>query len=128
MNGMSRRSRLSPLAVLALLVSTSGTAPAEQLTPPRDASASLDPSIAITNVTVVDVATGNHQGQLKCAHARQSCTRIASREGLTVRPSASYAMNPSLRNFFRKTFTRDRVVPTISARDSCEIAGNTRCG
>jgi imidazolonepropionase-like amidohydrolase len=61
MNGMSRRSRLSPLAVLVLLVSTSGTAAAEQLTPPRDASASPDPSIAITNVTVVDVATGNRQ-------------------------------------------------------------------
>jgi hypothetical protein len=31
-------------------------------------------------------------------------------------------------NLFRKKFTRERVVPTISASVSCEIFGTTRIG
>ena len=34
-----------------------------------------------------------------------------------------YSINPSLRNRFMKKLTRERVVPIISARVSCEILG-----
>ena len=37
-----------------------------------------------------------------------------------------YSINPSLRNLFMKKFTRERVVPTISASVSCESFGSTR--
>ena len=33
-------------------------------------------------------------------------------------------MKPSFRNLFRKKFTRDRVVPIISASASCETGGS----
>ncbi len=39
-----------------------------------------------------------------------------------------YSMNPSLRNLFMKKLTRDRVVPTISARISCCTLGIVRIG
>ena len=84
---MSRRSRLSPLAVLALLVSTSGTAPAEQLTPPRDASASPDPSIAITNVTLVDVATGNRQSGMTIVTKADDIVEVG--RGVSVPPGTT---------------------------------------
>ena len=35
-----------------------------------------------------------------------------------------YSMSPSFRNLFMKKFTRDRVVPIISASVSCEIFGS----
>jgi hypothetical protein len=35
-------------------------------------------------------------------------------------------MKPSFRNLFMKKFTRDRVVPTISAKVSCDTLGNVR--
>jgi hypothetical protein len=47
------------------------------------------------------------------------------REPLMVRPPL-YSMKPSLRNLFMKKFTRDRVVPTISASVSCESRGSLR--
>ncbi len=34
-----------------------------------------------------------------------------------------YLMKPSLLNLFMKKFTRERVVPTISASISCDILG-----
>ena len=37
-----------------------------------------------------------------------------------------YSINPSLRNLFMKKFTRERVVPTISASVSCESFGSSR--
>ena len=37
-------------------------------------------------------------------------------------------MNPSFLNLFRKKFTLERVVPTVSASMSCEIFGTTRGG
>jgi hypothetical protein len=37
-----------------------------------------------------------------------------------------YSMRPSLRKRFMKKLTRDRVVPTISARVSCVIRGIKR--
>jgi len=37
-------------------------------------------------------------------------------------------MNPSRWNVFMKTFTRDRVVPTISASVYWEIGGTARTG
>jgi len=43
----------------------------------------------------------------------------AQKRTVILRPPL-YSMNPSLRNLFMKKFTRDRVVPTISARNSCE--------
>ena len=39
-----------------------------------------------------------------------------------------YSMNPSLRNLFMKKFTRERVVPTISASISCDMVGMVRTG
>ena len=36
-----------------------------------------------------------------------------------------YLMKPNLRNLFMKKFTRERVVPTISARVSCDILART---
>ena len=38
------------------------------------------------------------------------------------------SMKPSFLNLFRKKFTRERVVPIISASVSCEIFGTTRTG
>jgi hypothetical protein len=49
----------------------------------------------------------------------------AHRELLIVRVPL-YLMKPSLRNLFMNTFTRDRVVPTISASVSWEIFGSMR--
>ena len=46
---------------------------------------------------------------------------------MTVSPPST-EMNPSFLNRFMKKFTRDRVVPTISASVSWEIFGMTRCG
>jgi hypothetical protein len=37
-----------------------------------------------------------------------------------------YSMNPSFRNLFMKKFTRERVVPTISASVSCDTLGSVR--
>ena len=37
-------------------------------------------------------------------------------------------MKPSFLNLFRKKFTRERVVPIISASVSCEIFGTAREG
>jgi hypothetical protein len=37
-----------------------------------------------------------------------------------------YSMNPSFRNLFMKKFTRERVVPTISASVYWETRGNVR--
>jgi hypothetical protein len=47
-------------------------------------------------------------------------------ELLTLSPPL-YSMNPSLRNVFMKKFTRDRVVPTISASVSCDSLGSSCC-
>jgi hypothetical protein len=41
--------------------------------------------------------------------------------------SPLYSMNPSFRNLFMKKFTRERVVPTISASVSCDTFGSVRC-
>jgi len=42
--------------------------------------------------------------------------------------SPLYAMNPRSLNLFMKKLTRERVVPIISARVSCEIFGIRRSG
>src|SRR5258705_3930265 len=44
----------------------------------------------------------------------QSCKTTLRREALTFRPPL-YSMNPNFLNLFMKKFTRERVVPTISA-------------
>ena len=49
--------------------------------------------------------------------AVQSCKTTLSREVLTLRPPL-YSMNPNFLNLFMKKFTRERVVPTISASTS----------
>ena len=46
---------------------------------------------------------------------------------LTLR-SPLYSMNPRSLNLFMKKLTRERVVPTISARVSWEIFGIRRSG
>ena len=47
---------------------------------------------------------------------------MLSKELFTFSPPL-YSINPSLRNLFMKKFTRERVVPTISASVSCESFG-----
>ena len=47
----------------------------------------------------------------------QSC-RTTLRSDLLILIPPLYSMNPSLRNLFMKKLTRERVVPTISARIS----------
>jgi len=46
--------------------------------------------------------------------AGQSCKTTLRREACTLRPPL-YSMNPNFLNLFMKKFTRERVVPTISA-------------
>src|SRR5678815_1149472 len=60
-------------------------------------------------------------------HIPHSCSTTLTRAGLIFRPPL-YSMNPSFRNLFMKKFTRERVVPTISASVSCDSFGNTRGG
>ena len=56
---------------------------------------------------------------------RQSRKTTLSRELLIFKPPL-YSMNPSFRNLFMKKFTRERVVPTISASVSCDTLGSVR--
>ena len=59
----------------------------------------------------------------------QSCSTTLKSELLILSGSSpSYSMKPSFLNLFRRKFTRERVVPTISASVSCEIFGTTRIG
>ena len=60
---------------------------------------------------------------------RQSCRTTLSSELLILTGSSpSYSMKPSRLNLFRKKFTRERVVPIISASVSWEIFGTMRAG
>ena len=64
-----------------------------------------------------------------CADVFQSWRTTLSSELLILSGrSPSYSMKPSFLNLFRKKFTRDRVVPIISASVSCEIFGTMRTG
>ncbi len=58
--------------------------------------------------------------------AIQSRSTTLRRELLTFKPPL-YSMNPSFLNLFMKKFTRERVVPTISASVSCDTLGSVRC-
>src|ERR1039458_1611078 len=65
--------------------------------------------------------------QMRSVSLRQSC-RTTLRRDLLIRSPRSlrpYSMKPSFLNLFINRFTRDRVVPTISASVSCDIAGST---
>jgi len=55
----------------------------------------------------------------------QSRNTTLSSELLIFKPPL-YSMKPSFRNLFMKKFTRERVVPTISANVSCDTLGNVR--
>jgi hypothetical protein len=55
----------------------------------------------------------------------QSRKPTLRRELLIFKPPL-YSMNPSFRNLFMKKFTRERVVPTISASVSCDTFGSVR--
>ena len=55
----------------------------------------------------------------------QSRKTTLRRELLIFRPPL-YSMKPSFRNLFMKKFTRERVVPTISASVSCDTLGSVR--
>ena len=60
-------------------------------------------------------------------HGRQSCrTTLKRAELILIEPL--YSRSPSLRNLFMKKFTRERVVPIISASVSWEIFGKVRWG
>jgi hypothetical protein len=54
--------------------------------------------------------------------SRQSCRTTLRRELLILSPPL-YSMKPSFLNLFMKKFTRERVVPTISASVSCDTLG-----
>ena len=60
-------------------------------------------------------------------YSGRSCRTTLSREVLILRPPL-YSMKPSFLNLFMKKFTRDRVVPIISASISWESLGRTPCG
>ena len=61
---------------------------------------------------------------LVCTDSQSRKTTLR-RELCTFKPPL-YSMNPSFRNLFMKKFTRERVVPTISASVSWETRGNVR--
>lgn len=79
---------------------------------------------------LVHAVRANRVGPRRCPGAvcrvspLQSCRTTLRSELLIVSP-ASTVMNPSLLNLFMKKFTRDRVVPTISASISWESFGST---
>src|SRR6267142_2693375 len=54
-----------------------------------------------------------------------SCKTTVNNDLLTL-ISPLYSMKPSFLNLFMKKFTRERVVPIISARVSCETFGSAR--
>jgi hypothetical protein len=57
---------------------------------------------------------------------RRQSRRITLRRDLLIFKPPLYSMNPSLRNLFMKKFTRERVVPTISASVSWDTFGKVR--
>src|SRR5689334_837406 len=60
------------------------------------------------------------------AGSRGQSRRTTLRRELLIFKPPLYSMKPSLRNLFMKKFTRDRVVPTISASVSCDSLGTVR--
>ena len=58
--------------------------------------------------------------------ARVQSRSTTLRSELLILSSPLYSINPSFRNLFMKKFTRDRVVPTISASVSCDTFGKVR--
>src|ERR1700682_5990170 len=56
-----------------------------------------------------------------------SCKTTVNKDLLTL-ISTLYSMKPSFLNLFMKKFTRERVVPIISARVSWETFGSVRTG
>jgi hypothetical protein len=80
---------------------------------------------------IVSLYSIAHDAEVRWRRCRrgQSCRTTLRSELLILRGiSPSYSMKPSFLNLFRKKFTRDRVVPIISASVSCEIFGTTRTG
>ena len=73
------------------------------------------------------VADRDDSESLESMAVTYSCKTTLRSASLIFRPPL-YSMKPSLRNLFMKKFTRDRVVPTISARVSWESFGKTRVG
>src|SRR5258706_12631904 len=59
--------------------------------------------------------------------AGYSCNTTVSSDLLTL-ILPLYSMKPSFLNLFMKKLTRERVVPTMLARVSCETLGKTRTG
>ena len=62
------------------------------------------------------------------ARQADSVVQDDAQEGAVDLERAVVLDESELRNLFMKKFTRERVVPTISASVSCEIFGSTRCG
>src|ERR1041385_5893660 len=56
-----------------------------------------------------------------------SCKTTVSSDLLTL-ILPLYSMKPNFLNLFMKKFTRERVVPTMLARVSCETLGKMRTG
>src|ERR1700712_4679110 len=78
-----------------------------------------------TTATRGDIGGGGRPGGLELTVAGR--TAAGQSELTTVRNAvftatpSEQSINPSRSNFFMKTFTRERVVPTISANVSCVI-------
>ena len=71
-------------------------------------------SIGVKSAQAVLRLPGSRSPVQACGHSRRTTLKS---ELLIFRPPL-YSMNPSLRNWFMKKLTRDRVVPIISARVS----------
>jgi hypothetical protein len=56
-----------------------------------------------------------------------SCNTTLNSDVFTCNPPL-YLINPIFLNLFMKKFTRERVVPIISASISCDTGGTTPCG
>src|SRR5438067_10712061 len=108
-------------------------------------AANAEGSSNATGAANFRISAAHHRHQCKAAaHLRQiarSDRAVRSHERSSVvqydaqqrtvdleRELAVVFMKPSFLNLFRKKFTRERVVPIISASVSCEIFGATRSG
>jgi hypothetical protein len=80
-------------------------------------------------VITVHLPKADDHGGSRFPASPQSCRTTLSSELLILRGfSPLYSMKPSFLNLFRKKFTRERVVPIISASVSWEILGTRRAG
>jgi hypothetical protein len=90
-----------------------------------DAHSQGDLDLALLQMRAETAAPSGHR-----LHGAPQSSRTTLNSELLILMGSSplYSMKPSFLNLFRKKFTRERVVPTISASVSCEIFGTMRTG